>query len=289
MVGDFIFEVEDASPYSVGDNIIIFHPCTKEWLEAVDYGGTHSDEGGAEPGVDVPWEVGSQPLVFNRYITAISGNQITIDVPVYNHLIKDLSQSYIYKYSRNNLKTNIGIENIRVDIETSGESFDENHAWNAIDLYQIEDAWVKNSTMLHFGLSGIRTNTATRITVENCRATDPVSEVVGGNRYNFQVYNASQQILFKDCYASNGRHHYMSNGTSWASGIVFYNCKSEGAFTSSEGHRRWSMGMLWDNHVELNGPRPGYNPRLLGLYNRRILRNKPRMVECSFCSLELRR
>ncbi|MBN1302086.1 MAG: T9SS type A sorting domain-containing protein [Melioribacteraceae bacterium] len=268
LVGEKSFEVEDASPFSVGDNIIVYHPCTEEWLAAVDYGGTHSDESGAEEGVDIPWEVDSQPLIFNRYITAIAGNRITVDVPIYNHLIRSHAQSYIYLYSRAGMITHQGLENIRIDIETSGDNEDENHAWNAVDMYLIEDAWIKDCTMLHFGLSAVRTNTASRITVENCNALDPVSTITGGNRYNFQVYTASQQILFKDCLATNGRHHYVSNGMSWTSGIVFYNCKSSGAYTSSEGHRRWSMGMLWDNLVEIDGPRSGVNARLLGLYNR---------------------
>ncbi len=267
MVGSNTIEVTDASKYSIGDNIIIYHPCTAEWLAAIDSGGTFWYLPGAEPGVDVPWCVGSQPIVFNRFITDIQGNIITIDVPVFNHLIRSLSQSYVYKYSRSGLRTQIGIENLRIDIETPG-GIDEAHAWNAIDLFQVEDAWVRNCTMLHFGHSGVRTNTATRITVENCKALDPVSAIEGRRRYNFNIYTASQQILFKNCHASNGRHHYVSNGTSWTSGCVFLDCTSEGAYTSSEGHRRWSMGLLFDNLVELDGPRPGYNPRLLGLYNR---------------------
>jgi hypothetical protein len=267
-VGERKFEVEDASTYSVGDNIIIYHPCTEEWLESIDYGGTRSDESGAEPGIDVPWEVYSQPILFNRHITEISGNEITIDAPVFNHLIRSLSQSYIYKYNKNGIVKNLGIENLRIEIETSGDPFDEAHAWDAVKLIQIEDSWVRNCTFLNFGQSGIETSTATRITVENCKALEPVSIITGGRRYNFNTYRASQLILFKDCHTSEGRHSYVSNGTSSASGNVFFNCTSEGAYAASEGHRRWSMGFLWDNHKELDNARSGYNPRRLGLYNR---------------------
>ena len=257
-VGSRTFEVNDASPFQVGDNIIIYHPCTQAWLQTINYGGTHGDPG---------WTVDSEPLVFNRYIKNIEGNQITIGTPVFNHLNRSLSQSYIYKYRRDGLITNIGIENLRIYIVSTNDT-DENHAWNGIDLYQIEDAWVINCTMRHFGYSGIRTETATRITIDNCKAIDPRSILEGNKRYNFQLLMASQQILFKDCYAANGRHHYVSNGASSVSGCVFYNCTSSGAYTSSEGHRRWSMGLLFDNHRELNGPRYWYDPRLLGLYNR---------------------
>ena len=263
LVGSREFNVENASLFSVGDNIIIYHPCSAGWLQAINYGETHS----TGPGEDTAWAVNSQPIVYNRFIKAIIGNKITVDAPVFNHLIKSLSQSYIYKYSRSGLKTNIGIENLRIDIETLGGQ-DENHPWQAVDLYQIEDSWVRNCTFLHFGQSGIRINTGTRITVDNCKALDPVSIITGERRYNFNVYSGSQQILFKNCYATNGRHHYVSNGTSWTSGVVFLNCSSSGIYASSEGHRRWSQGFLYDNHKELDGPRPGSNPILLALYNR---------------------
>jgi hypothetical protein len=263
LVGSRGFYVDNAAPYSVGDNIIIYHPCSDGWLQAINYGGTHSTSSD-EP---TAWDVDSRPIVYNRYIKSINGNKITIDAPVFNHLMKSLSQSYIYKYSRSGLRTEIGIENLRIDIETLGGE-DENHPWQAVDLYQLEDSWVRNCTFLHFGQSGIRINTGTRITVENCKALDPVSIVTGERRYNFNVYTGSQQILFKNCHASNGRHHYVSNGISWTSGVVFLNCTSSGAYTSSEGHRQWSTGILYDNHIELDGPRAGLNKRLLGLYNR---------------------
>jgi hypothetical protein len=263
LIGSREFYVDDAAPFSVGDNIILYHPCSAGWLRAVDYGGTHS----TSPDQDTAWAVNSQPIVYNRYIKAISGNKITIDVPVFNHLIKSLSQSYIYKYSRSGLKTSIGIENLRIDIETLGGE-DENHPWQAVDLYQLEDSWVRNCTFLHFGQSGIRINTGTRITVDNCKALDPVSIITGERRYNFNAYSGTQQVLFKNCSATNGRHHYVSNGTSWTSGVVFLNCTSSGTYASSEGHRRWSQGFLFDNHKELDGPRAGLNPIVLALYNR---------------------
>lgn len=266
-VGDRTFEIEDASGYAVGDNIIVYHPCSEAWLVAVDSGGTHWEEPGANPAEDFPWSPGSQPIVFNRYIKDIAGNTITFGVPVYNHLIRELSQSYIYKYARYGIRTKIGIENMRIQIESEHPT-DEDHAWNGIDLFQVEDAWVRNCTVTGFARSGVRTNTATRITVENVNAIEPASGIDGGRRYNFNAYTASQQILFKNCHANKGRHAYMSNGMSWTSGIVFFDCTSSGAYASSEGHRRWSMGLLYDNVKELDGPRSGYNPRMLGLYNR---------------------
>ncbi|MEL6823398.1 MAG: peptidoglycan-binding protein, partial [Calditrichota bacterium] len=172
-IGDMSFEVSDTSPYSVGDDIVVYHPCTPAWLAAIDSGGTFSDQPGATE-ADVPWEVDSQPILFNRTITAINGNSISIDAPLFTTLVRNLSQSRIYRPNNFSLRRNIGIENLRIDIETAS-STDENHAWNGIYLIQIEDAWVRNCTILNFGLSGIYTNTANRVTIKNCEALEPHS------------------------------------------------------------------------------------------------------------------
>ena len=255
-VGEHQIKVANPAPYAVGDNIVLYHPCTQAWLDAIDGGGTDS-----EPN----WNPGDQPLVFNRRIVEIQDSVITVDVPFYNHLDRSLAQSYIYRYNRSGLRTQIGVENLRIDIQTAGGT-DENHAWNAISLTQVEDAWVRNCTVLHFGLSGVETGTATRVTIENCRALDPVAQVTGARMYNFNLLKASSQVLVRNCHANNGRHHYVSNGTSWVSGCVFLRSTSEAAYTSSEGHRRWSMALLYDNHEEVSVRSNGL--RLLALYNR---------------------
>ena len=256
LVGERIFKVDNPAPYQAGDNIVIYHPCTQAWLDAIGGGGTGSDD---------PWAPGTQPLVFNRRIESIFESTITVDVPLYNHLDRSLAQSYIYKYDRAGILSNIGIENLRIDIETAGIP-DEDHAWNAVKMIQIEDSWVRNCTFLHFGLSGVATQTATRITIEDCRAWDPVAEITGARMYNFNLLKASSQVLVKNCHARNGRHHYVSNGTSWVSGCVFLYCLSEAAYNASEGHRRWSMGLLYDNITETQVRNSG--AILLGLYNR---------------------
>ena len=240
-VGSRTFTIEDASTYSIGDNIIIFHPCSAGWLEAIDGGGTAGDAN---------WAVDQYPILYNRHITAISGNEVTVDAPVYNHLDRSLAQSYVYRYDRAGLVTNVGIENINVQIESLGGN-DENHAWNAVQFTQVEDAWARNATVSGFGLSGIRTGTASRISVINVHSIDPVAEVTGARMYNFNSYRNSNGILFDNCYARNGRHHYISNGTSTSSGVVVLRSVSENPASTSEGHRHWSTGMLFDNLTDI--------------------------------------
>ncbi|MDR0232399.1 MAG: hypothetical protein LBI82_09815 [Dysgonamonadaceae bacterium] len=261
-VGSMSFSVEDATIYREGDLIAIYHPCTAAWVEAVDRGGVPPPVDGAS---DNRWTVNQLPIIYHRYITAISGNKITIDAPVFYTLNKSLSQSYIYKInvSSTPIYKEVGIENLRVDIESEGGT-DENHAWQAIRFRSVENCWAKDVVAKGFGQSGFITDCCTRTTIEDCRAIDPVSAVTGERRYNFNTYVYSQLILFKNCYANDGRHHYVSNGTSSASGNVFLNCISDRVNNVNEGHRQWTQGMLYDGHKEENLIRAF----VLGLYNR---------------------
>ncbi len=254
-VGARQFEVEDAGPFKVGDHVVIVHPCTAEWIAAVDGGGTGNDE---------PWKVGQHPLVFKRQILAIDGAMLTIDAPVFNHLDRALAQSYVYKLDQKDTRKEIGVEDLRIDIVTKGGE-DEDHAWTGVAMRGIEDGWVRRVTAIHFGYAGVSVQTGSQLTISDTRALDPVAIQTGERMYNFDVSGA-QQVLFTRCEATDGRHHYVSNGTSWTSGVVFHRSTSISANTPSEGHRRWSMGLLYDNIVESEFDFPG--KVVLGLYNR---------------------
>ncbi len=235
-VGAQTFTVDDATPYMVGDNIVVTHPSTAAWIAAVESGGvTDSNK----------WTPGSKDIRYHRYITAISGNTIAIDAPIFNHLDRGIAQSYIYKYDRTGVQTNFGIEDLQVDIVTAGPT-SETHCEDAIEFNEVEDSWIRDCTMKHFWHAGVQFAGSTRSTAERCRAIDPHSVITGGRRYNFATYH-SQLILFRDCFANEARHGFVANGTQVDSGNVVLNSTLDRNRTFSEGHRHWSTGLLFDN------------------------------------------
>jgi hypothetical protein len=236
-VGSRTFEVEDASSFNIGDNVIVRHISTRPWLNAVNGGGT----AGAPP-----WEPGFLDMFYNRHITEIEENKISIDAPVYNHLDRNLSQSVIYKPDRRHIVSEVGVENLRIEIQTNGPMADS-HAAHGIIFQGVENGWANNVTVLHFRFTGIGTNTSRNITIQNSRALDPHSPLTGERRYNFNTQHFSNNILFSNVTSTNGRRDFVSNGTSVASGIVFHNSRSVGAINSSEGHQKWSQALLFDN------------------------------------------
>lgn len=252
-VGSQSFDVDHPEYYHVGDPIIIWHPSTQAWLDSVDRGGVTDTN---------YWKPGEIDIRYHRYVTAIAGNTLTIDAPVFDHLDRSLSQSYVYRYNNSHVLTRLGIEKIQVDIVTAGPT-SEDQAEDAITFTGAEDSWIRDCTMKHFWHAGVQWAGSTRCTAERCRAVDPNSIITGGRRYNFSMYHA-QLILVRDSYASYARHAYVCNGTSLDSGNVFLNDVIDYAYTSSEGHRRWSTGLLYDNVVATHRQAS----EVIGLYNR---------------------
>jgi hypothetical protein len=236
-VGSLSFQVASTTGFVVGDNVVVRHPSTQAWLDAVDRGGTNPD-----------WTPGMIDIVYNRRIRAISGTTVTLDAPIYNGLDRALSQSFMAKATSSHV-TESGVEDLRIDIVTAGGE-DENHAWNGVNVNGAQDSWVRNITALHFGYAGVRVDGAVRVTVEDSQALDPVGIRTGGRFYNFATNNRSQLVLFKRCHATDGRHGLVSNGESSVSGVVFYRCTLNGGHDNEAGHRHWTQAVLFDNVVE---------------------------------------
>jgi len=135
----------------------------------------------------------------------LSTGKITLDIPIYDHLERALSTAEIYKLAETDIKTNIGIEDLRIDIVTNGE-LSEDHAKNGIFLRGVEDCWVSGVTALHFIYAAVDMAVAAQVTVQNCNGLLPHSLIDGARRYNFAVGAKSNNILFTECHASEGRH-----------------------------------------------------------------------------------
>lgn len=253
-VGSRNFEIEDIGTFEVGDNIILRHRSSQKWLDAIDGGGT---------GNDPPWEEGYIEIYYNRNITGIKDQTISIDAPLFNHLDRSLAETQVYRPNREQLVQESGIEYLRIYIETDGQT-SETHAENGVIFDGVENGWARHVNVFHFSTSGFTTLNSKNITIVNSGAREPHSSDTGERRYNFNAQFFSNNILFQDVRSSNGRRSFVSNGTSVASGIVFLNAHSSGALNSSEGHQKWSQGLLYDN-ITFENPQTYF---VLGLYNR---------------------
>ena len=254
-VGERTFEVADGEAFQGGDSVAIHHPCTRDWLEAVNWGDT-ADE--------ADWAVGSRDIYYTRHIESIDGNEVTIDAPVYNHLDRDRSQSVLYRIDRSSLAREMGVEDLRLEIQATGDrQRDNDHRFQGIRFHGLQDAWARGCTVANVTRGGFSTAATDRVTIRDCRAVAPFSEITGGYRYLFDANSHAQLILFERCYAHRGRHSFVGSGTSTAAGLVFKDVIADQPVSSCEaGHHRWTQGVLFDRYESTGEIPAGYSHRL---------------------------
>lgn len=242
-IGSRSFKVSDPGKFKVGDLVVVEHKPKAAWFAAIGDGGTASDPG---------WS-GLDPFIARhiRTVTAIqsAGKTITVDAPFYMRMRQEHAHLAMFKYNPastpNKVHQKIGIEDMKIDIQTSGGA-DESHTESAVRFHGVIDGWARKVSAYHFSESGFYVTRSTRISVLSCVADEPVSPIEGGKRYNFNSSDGAQQILFKDSIAGWGRHGFVSNGRMSASGLVVVGGTLRNNYTGSEGHRHWTTGMLFD-------------------------------------------
>ena len=259
--GSKVINVEDASSFNVGDLICLIHPSTKKWVEAIkmnDIINTYGDQ--------VGWEDDEMNVKTERTITAINGNEITLDYGVFIPYDKTYTDSYIYKIDDSKRIENVGVENLRVQSYFNGDPYDLNHAKMAIYCARAKNIFVRDVTgkNMYNGVFGCR-DYVTSVTVQNCSNLDPVSTIAGGNRYPFYADVDTECILFTGCYSYDGRHDYMAvKGT--AGPVVFSDSIADMSNACSETHAAWATGVLYDNIYQITDSSRGF----MGYPNRSI-------------------
>lgn len=226
--GSHRFRVESSAGYSVGDKIVVIRPATQRWLEVT--------EGNMRG-----WTEQAYLFPFERVITAIDGDTITLDAPIVEPLFKDIAQGRIAKSHMPGRIEQIGIEHLRME-----------NAGSSIQFNYIENAWVRNVTTIAsmYATVGVRHH-GKHITIQDCAYLDPVGPIKGGYRYGFNLNG--QLTLVQRCYARNGRHDFVMHDRGKGPN-VFLDCLSEIAHSDSGPHHRWAVGTLYDNIViEGNG------------------------------------
>lgn len=239
-VGAKVLTVNNADGLKIGDRIIVFRPGTAQWISDL-----KMDQ--IEPADNTKqWQPKEYDMFFEREITAIEGNKVFIDNPVVMAMEDKYGGGEIYKYGFGGRINNVAVENLYCESEYVGDE-DENHGWVAVHFNNIENGWVRNVTSKYFGYACVSlASNAKNITVTKCNSLQPKSQITGGRRYSFN--NDGQQNLFTECFASEGRHDYVT-GAKVCGPNVFYNCKAENAHADIGPHHRWAMGTLYDNIV----------------------------------------
>lgn len=223
----------------VGSRINILRPSTTEWIASLkmnDFGGGLDYTGWKATDIDITWD---------RIITAVSGTTITIDAPITTTLSQKYGGATVIKTHHDGELTECGVENLTIDSEhATWNAKDEDHCWDGIFMNHVRDTWVRKVIFLHLAGSAVNLQKQTsRITIEDCIAQQPVSEIGGWRRQVFLT--RGQQTLFQRCISRQGIHDFAA-GYCAAGPNAFVQCEGEESLGFSGSIGSWAAGLLFD-------------------------------------------
>ncbi len=252
-VGARKLKIGSAQGFRPGDLVIVRRIGNQDWIDAVGMNG---------PDAQSRWRPFN--VEWDRVISDVQGNTITIDAPITCAIEKRWGGGEVLKYEEGGRIANVGVENMRAMSEFDptkrtreygnmdrpnyvAEEYynDENHYRNFVIFDNTRHGWVRNTTALHFVYSMVGTSRGAKwVTVQDCVSRAPVSQRAGARRFTFAL--RGQLALVQRCLSDEGRHSFMS-GQPTSSANVFLDCKATTPFSSSEPHEQWATGNLYDN------------------------------------------
>ncbi len=247
-------QLKNAAKLKPADEIIITQPLTDNWIKEL-----KMDDFGAETGW-ISWKKKDWDISWNRVVTAVNGNVVSLNAPLTMTLDANFGEAKVNVYSWSGRIENIGIENMLMKSTfNAANPKDEEHRWQAISIENTRNAWVKQLNFKHFAGGAVSVlKSSQQITVEDCTATEPVSEIGGFRRHTF--YTEGQQTLFQRCYSEYGYHDFAVGGFGTTGPNVFIQCESHLPFNNSGAIGSWATGVLFDVSY-VDGHALSYNNR----------------------------
>ncbi len=242
--------VANMADFKIGDNVMIHRPCTDKWIDVM---GTRSFGGGLSA---LGWKSDQLDIYWDRKIVAKDGDSLVLDAPLTIALDKKYGGGTIAKYTWPGRISQVGIENLScVSAYDHSNPKDEAHRWMAITMNNIEDGWVRRIQFEHFAGSAVDLlSTTKRITVEDCKSLDPISEIGGQRRYTF--WTSGQQTLFQRLYSEHGYHDF-AVGYCAPGPNAFVQCQSHESLSYSGAISALTSGVLFDV-IRLDGQALSY-------------------------------
>ncbi|MEF7439481.1 discoidin domain-containing protein [Paenibacillus lautus] len=253
--GSRSFHVQDASDYQVGDSVIVRRIGNDRWIHEIGM-----DHIYMRPGTGGTQQWSPFNLDFDRVITAIDGNRITVDAPLANAVERQWGGGKLFKATDESRIEQVGIENMRAisdfdpsktdtkmdnDVLDTPYYSDEDHAERFIMMNSVKNAWVREVAGYHFSYALVQVGRQAKwVTVQDSEMHDMVSIITGGRRYSFFIQG--QLNLVQRNYTETSRHAYVIESRVQGPNVMYDN-KATREYNTSEPHHRWSTGGLYDN------------------------------------------
>jgi hypothetical protein len=235
------FNVSSTAGFNVGDPVFVQRQVTSAWVQFMEMHNLVRD------GSPQTWITTSTVFNTDRRIASISGNRVTLDVPLSDSI--DASHSSppggkLSKYSWPGRISNVGLEGVRILAPPQGDSLSD-PKFQFFTMDAVVDAWVKDVYYRDCVDCSSVSRGAKRVTIED--VTVQHTGGVSGAPYPTDWSLNGTQVLAHRFRSLNARNVYTVIAQGSVTGpIVALNYES----TQQKGvepHQRWATGMLFDN------------------------------------------
>jgi hypothetical protein len=256
--------VADASAFAPGDDVVLGFTITNEFIAEHQMTGTWDHASNAFRG---KW----QPF-FRRQVvgvdTASTPNTVTLDVPL-RYAAKLRDGASLRKQT--GYLAEVGVEGLGLANAVGWDAAWSEKQVHVLELRGVKDAWVRNVASFsppsapttgngvgaHLASGGLLLLDAKRVTVADSVMQKAEHRGSGGNGYLFEV-RQSNEILFRDLVALEGRHNFIQNWGFGVTGCVWLRVTSQGGVAwlsknfpgltgASEFHHSLALGNLIDS------------------------------------------
>jgi hypothetical protein len=148
-VGASTVHVDSAAGLAAGDRVIVQRPQTLPWIHEI-----WMDRIPPRPdGKPITQWPANSGLEFERVVTGVQGNAITLDVPLTNALEQQFAQSTVWKYTFTGRISQVGVENLSSDgIAMSSDPNIKTTFFNStfVNMDNVENGWVRDVVVTRY-------------------------------------------------------------------------------------------------------------------------------------------
>ncbi|MGA2868205.1 MAG: hypothetical protein ABSF34_03465 [Verrucomicrobiota bacterium] len=236
--GAFSFHVSDAEEFQPGDSVLISRPATPAWVRFMGMDTL------VRNGKQEHWVSGE--VHTERTIKSISGNLVTLDVPLadsFDSRYLNPPGGSIVRCDPGEQLTQIGIENLRIVSPPQAVTITQPHN-QALHMDGVSDAWVRDIEAENTVNSFYFGDHTSRITVDRVDIRNAVPTIGAAKPEDF--WTGGTQTLVNRCSATGDNVFYFSTGARMMGPVVVLNCDFHGN-GHIQPHMRWATGLLVDN------------------------------------------
>jgi hypothetical protein len=245
--GALSFNVDDPSLFAVGDAVLVKRPVTQAWVALMGM-----DHLAGSDGTPQTWLSIGSIITTDRAITAISGNQITLDAPLsdsFDATYLSPTDGSVERFTFAGRVSQVGVEHLSVI--APAVDVDINHPqFTGLSMSAVINGWAQDLVFQDTQNTVTISGNVKQVTLDNIHVNHTV--VHTGDRMTDFGVSGTQVLVNKSSSDGTGEWPYVTQGRSTGPNVLLNFRSTQQAGVSA--HQRWATGLLTDNGTLPNAP-----------------------------------